>query len=297
MSTRVSVVLPTYNRAADVERALRSVLAQTFTDWEVLVVDNHSTDSTSDVVASFRDARIRLLEVRNEGVVARSRNLGIHAATGEFVALLDSDDWWAPHKLAASVSALERGADVVYHDLYLVHHAAQQFFWRRARTRQLSKPVHDDLVRRGNALTNSSVVLRRSLFLDIGGISEDRALIAFEDYDAWLRIARITDRFTRLDRALGYYWKGGANLSTPERTLRNLEHFVATHFTGEEWRDGKLPGWVDYAYGRAYYHLRSPDRSRTYSRRALYGQIGWRKRVKAILTLAALSLGGGRPTP
>src|SRR5689334_17428665 len=106
MTPQVSVVIPTYNRAADLRRALGSVVAQTCERWEALVVDNHSTDDTRQVVESFRDGRIRFLQVSNQGVVAVSRNLGVRNAVGDYVAFLDSDDWWLPEKLSRSVSEL-----------------------------------------------------------------------------------------------------------------------------------------------------------------------------------------------
>jgi glycosyltransferase involved in cell wall biosynthesis len=255
-------------------------------DWEVIIVDNHSQDDTRQMVESLRDERMRFIEVDNEGVVAFSRNTGWRQARSEYIALLDSDDWWDPRKLEASLAELARGADIIYHDLYLVHSANQRFFFSRARTRDLRRPIYDELLFGGNALTNSSVVVRRSILEKIGGISEDRALIAFEDYDAWLRIARVTERFVRLARPLGYYWKGGANLSTPERTIRNLDHFRNAYLPGGS---VLLPAWFHYGYGRAYYHLGSYDLAFEHMRCALRGRLVFSKVLKAVLTLIASS--------
>ena len=98
----VSIIIPTYNRAEDLKRALQSVFDQTFADWEILIVDNHSIDNTDDVVKLFDDPRIRLFKIHNDGVVAASRNLGLKHAVGEYVAFLDSDDWWLPKSLKKS---------------------------------------------------------------------------------------------------------------------------------------------------------------------------------------------------
>ena len=99
MTPLVSVVIPNYNRAADLRRALRSVVRQTWRQWEALVVDNHSTDNVAQVIEEFQDRRIRMLSVHNHGVIAVSRNVGVTNAAGAYVAFLDSDDWWAPRKL------------------------------------------------------------------------------------------------------------------------------------------------------------------------------------------------------
>ena len=88
----VSVVIPTYNHARYLARALQSVLDQTYTNWEAIVIDNHSTDNTDEVMASFADSRITLLKIHNNGVIAASRNIGIRAANSEWITFLDSDD-------------------------------------------------------------------------------------------------------------------------------------------------------------------------------------------------------------
>ena len=113
---RVSVVIPTYNRARLLPRAVGSVLAQTFEDWELIIVDDGSDDDTPDVIAGFEDARIRCIRhERNLGVSA-ARNTGIAAARGEYVTWFDDDDEWLPDALAPLVALLdaEIGANGVY---------------------------------------------------------------------------------------------------------------------------------------------------------------------------------------
>ena len=94
----ISVVIPTYNHAHYLGCALESVLNQTYTNWEAIVIDNHSTDNTDEVMASFTDPRITYLKIHNNGVIAASRNAGILTAKGKWVAFLDSDDRWYPRK-------------------------------------------------------------------------------------------------------------------------------------------------------------------------------------------------------
>jgi len=103
MNPLVSIIIPTYNRAEDLKRALQSVLEQTFTDWEIVVVDNHSVDDTNSLIKSFNNRKIKLFKIHNEGIIATSRNLGLKHALGEYIAFLDSDDWWLPKKLEESI--------------------------------------------------------------------------------------------------------------------------------------------------------------------------------------------------
>ena len=111
----VSVVIPTYNHAKLLKKALDSVMAQTFEDWEAIVVNNFSADNTIEVVNSFADPRIKILNFSNNGVIAASRNHGLKEATGDFIAFLDSDDIWYPNKLLKCVEQASAGYQFICH--------------------------------------------------------------------------------------------------------------------------------------------------------------------------------------
>lgn len=259
----VSVVIPTYNRANDLRRALESVCLQTYTHWEVLIVDNSSSDNTDDVVNDLCDSRMRLFKIDNKGIIAASRNMGIRYAIGEYVAFLDSDDWWMPDKLACSIYCLEQGADIVYHDLLSVRKHDQRLYWKKVRTRELKSPVFADLLLNGNALNNSSVVVRRNVLNDVCGLAEDPSFVAAEDYELWLRIAQKTERFSRIPKALGYYWAGGGNVTNPVRELTYL-CAIEDRYSGVLCGQKKKVGffWMDYAKGRASFCIRDFERAR-----------------------------------
>ena len=253
----ISVVIPTYNRANDLKRALKSVQVQTFTNWEVLIVDNHSVDNTDQVVSDFNDSRIKLFKIHNNGVIAASRNVGIREASGAYIAFLDSDDWWKPEKLRLSLDALNAGADLVYHDLFLVTKTDQRLFLKKVTTRGLTRPVFDNLLTNGNCINNSSVVVKKILLTSIGGIAEDYDLIAAEDYDCWLRIAKLTDKFTRIPNSLGYYWAGGGNISNPERTIEIADAIELRYLDNKCTGNNGSANWIQYSRGRAYYLMRN----------------------------------------
>jgi glycosyltransferase involved in cell wall biosynthesis len=226
----VSVIIPTYNRGSSIGAAIQSVLSQTFSSFEILVIDDGSTDNTPSIVASFADPRIIYEKHPNSGGPARPRNRGVQISQAKWIAFLDSDDWWMPNKLQESVDMLEAGADFVYHESYLVSSLPpKRHYWKRSKARKLKSPVFYDLLLNGPAMDNSSVVVKRELLDLIGGFSEDPLLIAAEDYDAWLRLAKHTEAFGRLNKPLGYYWCGGGGINSAKRSICYLERLAALH--------------------------------------------------------------------
>ena len=96
-----SIVIPTYNRADLLSRCIDSIIEQTFSDFEIIIVDNYSNDETKELVEQYksRDTRIKFIQEHNNGIIAHSRNVGVKAAVGEYIAFLDSDDEWKPEHL------------------------------------------------------------------------------------------------------------------------------------------------------------------------------------------------------
>ena len=121
MNPEVSVIVPTYNSEAYIVQALRSVIEQSYNNWEIIMVDDASCDSTVDLARSFRDKRLKIVEnISNRGV-SYSRNRGIREARGKWIALLDSDDWYAPLRLEKLLSvANQQDADLIADDLFLI---------------------------------------------------------------------------------------------------------------------------------------------------------------------------------
>ena len=181
---RVSVIIPTYNRAAMVQEAVASVLAQSYRDFELLVVDDASTDGTLKTLAAFA-GKIRVLSRPSRGGVSAARNTGIAAAQGEWLAFLDSDDLWLPGKLARQMAFMEANPSLLL--------SQTEETWVRRGVR-----VNPPLTHRKEGgriflrslerclVSPSAVVLHRQLFEAHGGFDED--LPAAEDYDLWLRL-------------------------------------------------------------------------------------------------------------
>lgn len=256
MNPLVSIVIPTYNRVEDLKRAISSIYSQTFEDWEILVIDNNSDDETEQYVKKLNNKKIKFFSINNDGVIARSRNLGIKNASGKYLAFLDSDDWWLPKKLEISIKYLKEGASIIYHDLYRVKKRNQFFHFSRAKTRHLKAPIIDDLLFNGWAINNSSVVVNKIFLESVGGFSVKKELVGAEDYDAWIKISKLTENFVKIPITLGYYWEGGGNISNPKRSLVNIAEIEVAY--REKIEKFKLSEYFFNSYfvkGRANYLL------------------------------------------
>lgn len=184
----VSVIIPTYNRASVLGRAIRSVLAQTFRDFELIVVDDGSTDSTTDLLKTF-DGKLIALVQDNRGVSA-ARNLGIKRSTGDVLAFLDSDDEWLPEKLARQTALFDgRNPDFVCHTNEIWLRNGQELPQKEIHLKQGGRFFPRALER--CLISPSSVMISRSLIDRVGWFDED--LPAAEDYDLWLRITAYHD--------------------------------------------------------------------------------------------------------
>jgi len=186
----VSVVIPTYNRAAYIGEAIRSVLAQTYPSVEIIVADDGSTDNTQQVVADFGDS-VTYVPLPHRGQPAATRNGGLRVARGDFVAFLDSDDLFFPDKLVTQVAAFgaHPEAGLVYSNVYFFREDPSQPTVHALDG--LPSPSGDafaDLLR-GNVLAPQAVMLRRACLETVGVFDENPDFFAVEDYDLFLRVA------------------------------------------------------------------------------------------------------------
>jgi Glycosyl transferase family 2 len=181
---RVSVIIPVHNAARTVAIAIDSVLAQTFTDYEIIAIDNNSTDSSREVLAPYADV-IKILEEPKRGPSA-ARNTGVRASSGELLAFLDADDWWRPTMLDRTVATLDRDPEcaLVYTDLALADSTGRQQMASITGARH--PPTVNDMLERLWPILPSGVLMRRRAFDLAGGFPED--LIAFEDVYFWLLV-------------------------------------------------------------------------------------------------------------
>ena len=227
----VSVVIPAYNAAAYLEKTLDSVRAQTFTDYEVIVVDDGSTDGTHALAEGYlarHGLRGRAIRQENKKI-AGARNAGMRAARGGYIALLDADDLWKPEKLAAVMAEFERhpDADLVCHGEDVCRDGRRLYSTRNG---PAVPRMYERLLFKGNALSPSASVFKRDKALAIGGMRENPEFNTVEDYDFWMRLSK-TARFHFLSRVLGEYRLLETSASRRiEYHHANLEALLRDHF-------------------------------------------------------------------
>jgi glycosyltransferase involved in cell wall biosynthesis len=226
-----SVVIPAYNRARELRLTLGSVLAQTFTEYEVLVMDDGSKDDTEAVVRSFGDPRIQYAWAANSGGPATPRNRGIEAAKGDWVSFLDADDCWYPQKLATMAAVIASHPDV---DL-ICHNEMLSVLATGKKTPLRYGPFEPDFYRMmlmlGNRVSTSAATVRRA-FLNEQQMrfNQSRDYVIVEDYDLWLRIALHGGVFHFSPEFLGEYVIADSNISSNlAKTQHNLGVLLRDH--------------------------------------------------------------------
>lgn len=223
----VSVVIPSYNGEALIGETLASLSCQTLRDFEVLVVDDCSTDATRDVVRGFGDARVRLIEQARNGGPVRARNAAVAQVRGRYLAALDQDDLCHPERLAVQVAFLEANPHVV-----LAGSAADFLSERGAIRRPAVEPTSPVSIgwqlRVGNPLVWSSVMMRTDAARRLDPFSRNERLYA-EDFDLYHRIGRY-GAVARIDRALVTYrqHRGGLSKRHVEAMLASARRVLST---------------------------------------------------------------------
>lgn len=202
MSPTISVIIPTYNRAALIVKAIESVRQQTYGTMEIIVCDDGSTDETEQVVCS-RFPDVRYLKLEHSGLPSVARNEGIKVARGELIAFLDSDDRWMPEKTALQVEAMSGGAGMSCTNAWRVTPDGENLGPYLRDGQGVSGRVFDRLTA-DNFVIASTAIVRRDLLDSTEWFPEAMEFRGVEDYDLWLRISLRTD-IAYLPQPLGYY--------------------------------------------------------------------------------------------
>lgn len=243
---RFSVIIPLYNKAPYVRKTVESILGQTFSDYELIIIDNGSTDGSSEIVADISDSRIRIVRLEENVGVSNARNKGVSLSTAPYITFLDADDWWEPTFLEEMVGLIERhpGAGIYGTGYYIVKNGKKrpapigidsdftegEINYCAVYAKTLCMP-----------LTSITVAMPRAIFDETGGFKPHLKL--GEDFDLWVRIA-LNHKVVFLNKPLSNYnqdvdvtYRGTHHLREPkEHMLWNLGYLEPEEKTNPDYK-------------------------------------------------------------
>lgn len=277
LSPKVTVIIPTYNRAHLVKDAVESVLNQTYQDFELIVIDDGSTDNTKEVLAVYKD-KLTYIYQENQGR-SSARNHGIKLAQGEYIAFLDSDDVWFPDKLERQVPVLESAPP----DVVLVHGykcivdknfqplSGWELKLRKLYTLAQRKEETYENYLYFNCIFTSAILVRRAAIIEIHGY--DASIGSLEDFDLYLRLLLKNYDFAFISEppVIKYLWHED---NTDERCsdfgyLQVYEkHLHECLKLGDSMRIGKAKKLIYQGLAKAHYRLGNYHQSRDYWQKA-----------------------------
>jgi glycosyltransferase involved in cell wall biosynthesis len=250
---RVSIISPVYNAEKFIARCIDSVLAQTFTDWEQIIVDDGSSDGTESVVRRYDDPRIKYIRLPHRGLeaLAESYNTALAAARGDLIAVLEGDDAWLPQKLERQVRAFDEDPLVMLtwgNGLVIDENDRVVRRWRIDRIAKRKLPLSElfRILVRWNVLTPAlTVMARHDALRAVGGFSQVGSSL-FVDLPTWMQISGRVDGYARfIDEDLGLYRIYSHNTGTVQNSKMRFEHQrVADHIIADLGPDNlKKLGW------------------------------------------------------
>ena len=259
---KFSVIIPTYNREQELSKCIESVLNQTYKNFELIVVDNGSTDNTKEVVQKYvdNDNRVKYFWQENSGSPAGSRNTGIKHSSNEWISFLDSDDYWYSNKIEELTRTIKSNSNVI---------AVSHFEDKEVDGIKVAALEHghnlfevDDiystLLFRGNSLSTSAMTVKREKLVEVGLFDERKDYFAVEDYDMWMKLS-LKGKFAYIKEPLGVFSISGSNMSgNVELINTNLKTLIFNHIdllkdNKDKERLKRIHGSrVEYYRGRTY---------------------------------------------
>lgn len=226
----VTIIMPAYNGGRFIKQAIESVLAQTYPHWELIVVDDGSTDATADIVSGHKDSRIVYVHQENHGQAA-ALNRGLELARGTYITTLDVDDWYTPNSLQDRALFLDVNPqfDIVYGDgIYCDENGNALKRFSDLRTEEITGDVFDVMLSNSFFGTGANVMVRKNA-LEQHDIRYDETIVWCQDYDLYLRLAE-KSLFGYVDSLTMWYRVHQGNMTLTMSSDRRRESFVRTKF-------------------------------------------------------------------
>lgn len=244
---KISIIIPTFNRCEILKRTISSILSQTFTDYELIIVSNGSSDNTEEMIKQYNDPRIRFFHQKGSGSPAAPRNHGIRKAKGEYVAFCDDDDLWEKTKLAQQIELLDT------HLNYGVCYTKMKRFsfesdWIDPNEED-DKPLDSKSLLLKNTVPLSSVMIRKNILDKVEYFDESKAIAGAEDYELMLRLSKITS-FACLPQYLTLYYSGNNRFTVMVKNsyIRNIKYFIRLFFVYKSLVNKGIFGWREVLY-------------------------------------------------
>ena len=251
MRPKVSVIIPTYNRDNYLYSAIKSVLNQTFEDFEIIIVDDASTDNTRQVVDKFDDKRIRYIRHKENKGGSAARNTGIKRSKGKFIAFLDDDDMWMPSKLEKQLDLINKNLEIgaVYTRTCIIN-KSDKIIWFKSPS--LRGNIFLDILKKNYVGSCSKVLVRKECFNRIGLFDEN--LPAGQDWDMWIRLAK-HHQFDYVNEPLVLYRVHEKRISTNPFPKMQATKLMFKKFSKElntSVNHKKILGYWHYRFGTIY---------------------------------------------
>jgi glycosyltransferase involved in cell wall biosynthesis len=223
MPVLFSIIVPTYNRAHLISQTIESILKQTYTNFELIIVDDGSNDNTEEVVQGYLSARLYYYKKTNSERAA-ARNFGTNKAKGDYINWIDSDDIVSPDHLAGAVRMIEK-----YHrpEIFTMGFLYELSSGRVSHLSNFSVDVRQDMYK-GNQFAMSALMVRKDIAL-LNPFNEDRSLSASEDYELWLRLAARYIIYTSEERTVSYILhdeRSTVNMNDPGQLIIRYQKFI-----------------------------------------------------------------------
>jgi glycosyltransferase involved in cell wall biosynthesis len=240
----ISILSSVYNERSYIAQAIRSVLNQTYDNWEWIILDDGSTDGTKDILSGIDDVRVKCLFQANSGNLANNMNKALNMSCGDIIATLDGDDYWPANKLEIQVSSFDdRDAVLSYGGSFLISSKGNTIGFIKipkdsgiATNFPIGSALKRLLVDADCFICNTTVMYRKSSLLDIGGFVESKGL--FQDFATWVNLS-LAGRFAPIPDCLGYYRKHfeSASFKTDQEAyFENLVNFLREFYNNNSER-------------------------------------------------------------
>lgn len=286
----VSIIIPTYNRANLLPRAIESVVKQTYPSWELLIIDDGSTDKTEDVLQKYLSSKIRYIKCPHSGLPAIARNVGIREAEGEWIAFLDSDDMWLTEKLEKQMQVIrnKQGVSLVCTNVYReIGETGSERMEEYISSPDREAGIYFEKLLVQNFVVTSTVLVRRDCLLEMGGFSQSPDFLVGEDYDLWLRLSMsykieylsqplaiyrdIPEEAIRSSQSKLGYWKGILEIYCNLRKIRAQQGLQASRVLQDRIFSTRMELY------KIYFKWESPFWSLLRSFLRLISSLSWRK--------------------